>query len=207
MSKILLFLIIIITGLVTSAVLLYIIWPKRKSKPINEKYIETSEYKGLVFFDIDGTLAVDGQDNESIVQACIDYGFAVGICTAGRVYTMQNLLSYHWMPRNLYDFIRKHNDITFSNVASGVLMGKLNPNAYSILPNQHPGYLKGFAMIETGKAIGITKPESIILCDDQESYLQNALNYNPQLNVVCVNGENCYKNLTVASVKEAMKKY
>ena len=97
--------------------------------------------------------------------------------------------------------------VIISYVTAGILIGKLNPNAYLKLPNHHPGYLKGFAMEETGKALGITKPQCIILCDDQVSYLQNALKYNQQLNVVCVNGNNCGDNkLTVDVVKAAMRK-
>jgi hypothetical protein len=204
MLKIVLFLIVIIGFLTT--VLMYVFWSKKKCGSTNNGHTKTLQYKGLILFDIDGTLTVNGQDNEEIVQACIDSDFAVGICTAGSVYTMQNLLSYPWMPRNLYNFINKHNDITFNNVAGGVLMGKLNPNSYLKLPNHHPGYLKGFAMVETGKALGITKPECIILCDDQESYLQHALKYNSRLNVVCVNGADCGEKLTVAAVKAAMNK-
>lgn len=175
--------------------------PRKKNKSLRSA---EKRYRGLVLFDIDGTLVV-GRDNEAVVQACIDNNFAVGICTAGRGYTMKNLLFFHWMPHNLYEFIRKHNDITFNNVADGVLMGKLNPNAYLKLNNHNPGYLKGFAMVQTGKSLGITNPKCIILCDDQQSYLDGARQFNPHLNLVCT-GDNCGGNLTVTAVTAAMKK-
>ena len=71
----LVFLIVIIIGLLT-AVLLYVFWSKKKGGSTNGGHSKTSQYKGLVLFDIDGTLAVGGQDNKRIVQACIDSGFA-----------------------------------------------------------------------------------------------------------------------------------
>lgn len=189
--------------LLTTMFLLFPVNVIKKNKILkSEKYLD--KYRGLVLFDIDGTLST-GKDNSNVVQACINNGFAVGICTAGRIYTMDNILSYNWMPHNLYKFIRKYDDITFNNVGSGILLGKKNIKAYLELPNYHPGFLKGFAMIETGKALGITNPNCIILCDDQKSYILNVIKYNPYLNVVCC-GENCGGNLTVDSVMSAMNK-
>ena len=182
---------------------MFLVFPISKNKFLkSEKYLH--KYRGLVLFDIDGTLST-GKDNSNVVQKCIDNGFAVGICTAGRIYTIDNILSYDWMPHNLYKFIRKHDDITFNNVASGILLGKKNITAYLDLPNYHPGFLKGFAMIETGKALGIIDPNCIILCDDQKSYIHNVLKYNPYLNVVC-SGEDCNGQLTVDSVMSAINK-
>ena len=48
-------------------------------------------YKGLILFDIDGTLTKK-KENYDIVQYCIDKGWAVGICTANPGYRMDNLL-------------------------------------------------------------------------------------------------------------------
>ena len=62
-----------------------------------------NKYKGLVLFDIDDTLTT-GLDNYNVVQYCIDEGWAVGICTAGSIYNMDNLKKYpynRWMPSNL----------------------------------------------------------------------------------------------------------
>ncbi len=174
---------------------------------VNNKDNFTKNYKGLVLFDIDGTLNSNtAQNNYLIVQACIDNSFAVGICTAGSVYSMENLLSYNWMPKNLYDFIIKEDKITFNNVGSKILLGKPNELSYSNLSNQHPGFLKGFALEKTGKALGITNPKYMILCDDDSGFIQNFLEYNPDLTVVC-SGVSCGgfgARLNIDDVKNAM---
>ena len=174
---------------------------------VNNKDNFTKNYKGLVLFDIDGTLTSNSaQNNYSIVQACIDNSFAVGICTAGSVYSMENILSYNWMPRNLYDFIVKEDKITFNNVGSKILLGKPNELSYSKLSNQHPGFLKGFALEKTANALGITSPKSMILCDDDIGYIQNFREYNPNLTVVC-SGVSCggfEAKLNIDDVKNAM---
>lgn len=174
---------------------------------VNNKDNFSKNYKGLVLFDIDGTLTSNNAlDNYSIVQACIDNSFAVGICTAGSVYSMENILSYNWMPRNLYDFIVKEDKITFNNVGSKILLGKPNELSYSKLSNQHPGFLKGFALEKTANALGITNPKCMILCDDDIGFIQNFLQYNPNLNVVC-SGVSCGglgSRLNIDDVKKAM---
>lgn len=174
---------------------------------VNNKDNFTKNYKGLVLFDIDGTLTSNtAENNYSIVQACIDNSFAVGICTAGSVYSMENILSYKWMPRNLYDFILKEDTITFNNVGSKILLGKPNELSYSKLSNQHPGFLKGFALEKTANALGITNPKCMILCDDDIGYIQNFLQYDPNLNVVC-SGVSCGglgARLNIDDVKNAM---
>ena len=169
-------------------------------------------YKGLVLFDIDGTLAVEDNENEAEVQACLDNNFAVGISTAGSIYTMDNLLSFPWMPSNLYNFIKNHDNLSFNNVGSGILNGKYSPEKYQqfyIKPNSqnefltHFGYLKGYTMQETAIYFGITDPRRIILSDDQTTFLQGAYDYNPNFTLLC-SGENCGQKLTVKSIKEAM---
>jgi len=174
---------------------------------VNNKDNFTKNYKGLVLFDIDGTLTSNtSQNNYLIVQACIDNSFAVGICTAGSVYSMENILSYNWMPKNLYDFIVKEDKITFNNVGSKILLGKPNKVEYSNLSNQHPGFLKGFALEKTANALGITNPKCMILCDDDSGFIQNFREYNPNLRVVC-SGVSCGgvgSRLNIDDVKNAM---
>ena len=164
-------------------------------------------YKGLVLFDIDGTLTLNSAENNySIVQACIDNSFAVGICTAGSIYSMKNILSYDWMPKNLYDFIIKEGNITFNNVGSKILMGQSDVVSYSKLVDQHPGFLKGFALEKTAKKLGITNPKCMILCDDDTEYIKHFLKYNPNLTGVC-SGVSCggvRTRLNMKDVKHAM---
>jgi hypothetical protein len=164
----------------------------------------------LVLFDVDGTLTT-GKDNYAVVQACIDAGWAVGICTAGSGYTMDNLKTFPWMPMNLYNFIRYHNDITFNNVGSGILCGQPDMDAYVNLtvplvmkpPGFAYGYRKGFALAQTGNALGITDPKRMVLCDDMIVFIQAVQAYNPQLRTVC-SGEDCGGSLTVAAINQAI---
>ena len=199
-------------------VLFVIYWNSTNKQKVTQKNdIKLSKplkhvYKGLVLFDLDGTLAVEDNENEAIVQACLDNNFAVGISTAGSIYTMNNLLSYGWMPRNLYNFIKDHDNLSFNNVGSYILAGKYSPEKYQqfyIKPNSqnefltHFGYLKGYTMQETAIYFGITDPRRIILSDDQTTFLQGAYDYNPNFTLLC-SGENCGQKLTVKSIKEAM---
>ena len=90
----------------------------------------TSSYNGLVLFDIDGTLT-HGTENEKVVQFFLDRNFAVGITTAGSMYTPDNLLQYSWMPENLYYFMLENNFDSFNNVGSMILCGRYNKNVYN----------------------------------------------------------------------------
>ena len=170
---------------------------------IFKKIEKFKKYNGLVLFDIDGTLTTNKASyNFLIVQACIDKNFAVGICTANRSYSMENLLTFHWMPKNLYDFIHKEKNITFNNVSSQILMGKSGKNYYSKLLHQHPGYLKGFALEKTANILGITNPNCMILCDDDQGYIEYVLKYKSSINIV-----NCgIERLSIQNVKHAMLK-
>ena len=94
---------------------------------LREGMPKNKNFKGLILFDIDGTLTT-GIENEKVVDMCIKKGYAVGICTAGSMYKMENLKSFNWMPYNLWDFIRQHDDVTFNNVASNIIAGKKRPS-------------------------------------------------------------------------------
>lgn len=196
--------------LVVIIVLLYHFWPKKKENKSSKSIVPSSKYKGLVLFDVDGTLTT-GKNNEEVVQACIDNGWAVGICTAGGIYRMDNLMTFNWMPKNLWDFIHSNGNVTFNNVSSGFLMGKMNRDAYDTLKSKIPhgvdvfGYRKGFALDKTGKALGIANPDCLILCDDMTAFINGVHAYNKDLGTVC-SGANCGGHLTVVAVKNAMKR-
>lgn len=191
------------------AVILYYFFQKKDTfQNLDNK--QAIKYNGLVLFDIDGTLTPNSRKhNENVVDVCIKNNWAVGICTAGGIYHMNNLMSYAWMPRNLYDFMREHNDITFNNVSSGFLMGKLNGDAYNNLEDQSLdfiekfGFRKGFALKHTGKKLGIKDSRRLILCDDLTAFINGVLKYDKNLNTVCA-GENCGGNLTVEALQSAM---
>ena len=165
-------------------------------------------FPGLVLFDIDNTLTT-GTDNENVVQTVLNSGLAVGICTANSSYTMETIKNRSWMPNNLWQFIRKHNDITFNNVGSGFLMGKSNMHLYKSLHSQIPlgidiyGYRKGFALETTGNSLGIQNPKYMILCDDLTPFIKAVHVYNPNLSIIC-SGKDCGGHLTVQNVQKTI---
>ena len=163
-------------------------------------------YKGLILFDIDGTLTT-GKENYNIVQYCIDKGWAVGICTANPGYRMDNLLYFDWMPKNLYNFIADNDNITFNNVGSKILMGEYNPDIYLNNVNlnlniyEQYGYFKGISLEKTGEMLNIINPSKLILCDDDSSYIRGFNSYNNDLVIICA-GNNCGGELTLEKIKE-----
>ena len=116
---------------------------------------------------------------------------------------MNNLLTYSWMPQNLYDFMIKNSNVTFNNVGSYILMGKLNKQEYSELAIKTPGYFKGFALEKTAETLLISNPQCMIICDDDKDYIKEALSYNKDLNIVC-SGINCGGVLSISTVTTAM---
>ena len=155
--------------------------------------VMSNNYKGLCIFDIDGTLTMNTSDeNEILVNYALDKGYAVGICTAGSVYNRNNLLSYDWMPRNLYDFMEKINFVTFNNVASGILAGKDGKQYYDQIGYLHHinwGYKKGLALEVTAYVVGV-KDSEVIMFDNDPFFIAGITRYNPNYKVICV-GEPC----------------
>lgn len=196
-------------------VVLLVVYLMRKSSH-NGGGSGPSNWKGLVLFDIDGTLsAKTGQNNTAVVQACLDAGYVVGVCTAGSTYTPQNVATEQWMPQNLYTFMSERSFDTFNDVGNGYLNGKMNKEAYAALKipanvtgGMVPGYKKGFAMDMTAKLYGISPDKCIILCDDDPKYRAGATAYNPKYTLVCanVNDSACNGGLTVENVVAGLKK-
>lgn len=187
--------------------------PWKKDLPVSETLLKNNDlnqtFPGLVLFDIDDTLTT-GNDNENVVQMVIDHGWAVGICTANSSYTMDNIKNKSWMPKNLWDFIKKYNDITFNNVGSGFLLGKKQLGVYKRLYSETPpgidvyGFRKGFALEQTGKVLGINNPKCMVLCDDLKPFIEGVKKYNPELITIC-SGSNCGGQLTVKNVEKVIQ--
>ena len=131
-----------------------------------------SNFKGLCLFDIDGTLTT-GHDNSKSIDICLKNGYAVGISTAGAMYTPENLLSFPWMPHNLYYFMKKYNWVTFNNVARSIYAGKYKSQKdYSHLGHKQWGVLKGISLRESAKELLITPGKSLILFDNDPGFLE-----------------------------------
>jgi hypothetical protein len=167
-------------------------------------------YIGLVLFDIDGTLS-DGIENYEVVQYFLDRKYAVGISTAGRIYTPDNIKNYNWMPENLYKFMLKHKFNTFNNVSSNIICGKYNSEIFNIKNNidnidniyEKIGYLKGITLYETSKIYKITN--KIFLLDNDPSYIKgiNIYNniYNNKYKIICAGKPCSNNNLSLKTLK------
>ena len=173
-----------------------------------ESYTPNHQYNGLVLFDIDGTLTT-GKENSKVVQYFLDKNWAVGICTAGSMYTISNLNTFSWMPKNLYEFIIKTEGITFNNVMSKILCGENDKKSYNgvyelsqqndVNPYLQIGYLKGFALEMTAKKLNITNTNNIILFDDLNNYIAGVNEYNNDFTVICA-GDDCKGELTIDNI-------
>jgi hypothetical protein len=167
--------------------LFFIITRKEKD---NYKSIQP-KYKGMCIFDIDQTLTT-GTENYKVVQKCIDNNYAVGISTAGGMYKPSNLSKFEWMPINLYNFMENTKFITFNNVRNFIAAGQYDPIGYSEVfkLKRSWGWLKGYSLLETAKALNITDYKKIILFDNDPGYIEGCKQYNSDINIVC-SGEPC----------------
>ena len=92
----------------------------------------------------------------------------------------KNLKTFKWAPPNLLRYLNKTNWKTFNNVASGILNGKKNINAYKDSLKKKPkeffwvGWLKGFALKKTGQIIGT---KYLILIDNDPRVLEGILQF------------------------------
>ena len=156
--------------------------PKFDYFSVSQNYPQ-QKWKGLCLFDIDGTLTT-GINNEESIELCINAGYAVGITTAGAMYTPDNLMSFDWMPKNLHIFMQNNGFNTFNNVASGIITGKYDSSEYQDIRNkfqgQHVmwGLLKAKSLINTAKLYNITDFNKMILFDNDPLFLK----FNPRWN-------------------------
>ena len=166
-----------------------------------------ASFKGLCLFDIDGTLTT-GTENEAVVQYCLDQGYAVGIATAGSMYTPDDLRKWPWMPENLHQFMAQRGFDTFNNVASWILVGQPAQDQYArALATKPanvfwPGWLKGLAMEKTAARYDLTNRD-VILFDNDPTFLEGVERYHRDLKAVCA-GPPCGPPLTLARVKQAL---
>jgi hypothetical protein len=171
------------------------------SKSTEEKYDTAPKYKGLCIFDIDQTLTT-GTENYQVVQKCLDNNYAVGISTAGGMYKPENLPKFPWMPVNLYSFMKKIKFLTFNNVRNLIAAGEYDPNGYkeAFKIKQSWGWLKGYSLVETAKALNITDLKKVILFDNDPGYIKGCKQYNPDINVIC-SGEPCGDVLSLKTLE------
>ena len=184
------------------------------SKPYKNKQ-RNGFFKGLVLFDIDGTLS-DGtyEDNFQTVNYCLRSGYAVGICTAGSVYTPENLPQFSWMPENLVQFMIQTRNKTFNNVARGYICNTdsrdrlrdmqsiLRKCGIYVAPPEMIGYVKGYAAAVTGGIFKIPT-ERIYLLDNDIDVLKGFKNFDKRMTGVPA-GLPAGNQFTIETVKNVL---
>jgi hypothetical protein len=167
---------IIIFCLISCFILLSVCFKK-------EKYTTNTTPKGIVFFDIDGTLT-HAIDKDRIIQVCLDYGFRVGIVSAS-FRSRDDACKQSWMPPKLCKLFSETDFELFNTL--------INMNGKLQFPQNYPykesyGYKKGFAMVYSRDHCVDTQniPDSrLILFDDDPGFIRDVKRFNPQLRVVC----------------------
>jgi len=124
------------------------------------------------------------------------------------MYHPNNLLSFAWMPKNLYYWMQKHNFDTFNNVASDILIGEYNPAGYAHIKNNYQGHmvwglLKGHSLTTTAAKYNIQDHTKMVLFDNDPGFLQGLKKYNKNFNLVCA-GKPCGPVLTPQTVIDAL---
>ena len=175
------------------------------------------KYKGMIFFDIDGTLAT-GKENKEIVDYCLSKGLEVGVLTASSKYTTQNLHTFEWMPPNLYELLTNNHFRTFSSIAGNVVGGVYNPSFYAKAKSSQKyqedmekcgrdnycvlGWMKGYVMEKMSHEFGISDMKCVGIADD--NLLVGIRTFNPDYFRIC-GGEKCGEQLTLESVKKQLR--
>lgn len=148
----------------------------------------SSEYQGLVLFDVDGTLT-SGRENTAVVTLFLRRGWAVGIATAGSLYTPTNIHQFDWMPSNLLAFLQATQFRTFHNVAASPPLLHGRPSSYAEADRSCPpqvdgyGFRKGHAMVRTANLLDIPLSRTL-LCDDLIPFVAAVKAYHPQLQTI-----------------------
>mgnify|MGYP002634350144 CR=1 FL=1 len=158
-----------------------------------------TRYRGIVLFDIDGTLTTNTRENNhEVVQYFLDRNYSVGICTAGPIYSPNTLLFYEWMPENLYLFMRRHDFNTFNNVSTKIVCGRYNPYLLKEMYSMNDiGWNKGIALENSAEIFDITNPSKMFLFDNEPEVLLGCHHYNKNMIVIPAGEPAIHENLSV----------
>jgi hypothetical protein len=164
--------------------------PNEPNKPneLNDKY------KGICYFDIDGTLNDPLDNTEDMMQECLDKNFDIGIITAS-TRTLQHICDENnnpkefGIPKILCDHLHKNNGTTFNSLVE-ITGNKTLPFNYP--RREHYGVGKAFSMIQGRDTLHPNIPDKcVVLFDNDPSVLNEVLNYtNHDLQVQCA-GQPC----------------
>ena len=183
---------LIILCLILGGIIIWKIFVCKKDKynvKKKEKIKEEIKFEGLVLFDIDGTLTT-GKENYKVVQYFLDKGYAVGVTTAGSIYTPENISKFEWMPNNLLNFLIMNQYNTFNNVVNKILCGVYRPDLYDLHMHNIPsnaqisnyyGWAKALTLKESGYKYGIIDESKLILIDNDPGFIEGVKMYNKKM--------------------------
>lgn len=172
-------------------------------------------YRGIVYFDIDGTLTSvnDIKETELIIDECLKRNYMVGIITAS-TRTISDLKPNDWMSENFYSHLKDHSFITFNSFYT--IAGNSNENItyfldqlakdFNVFSAENIGKRKGVQMYYgwrylTGENVN---PNRIILFDDLFWVLKYAQTEFPNGTFVHVSRENPLNHNLVKNVLDEL---
>lgn len=210
MKKIIFLLVIIICNIFIYFVIKKFFQNNRINVNIS-KLPKSSIYKGICYFDIDGTLITANGNIDEMMKTCLDNNFDIGIITASpRTLDMLcNLETGESKEKWMSDILCKR----FSET-SGRLFNSSNTVAgKSILPPNYPkksvdyGYIKGYDMTFCRDSFYPDIPDKcLLLFDDDPLYIKGVNNFNANLDVECANTDCGGNRLNINTVKKAVNR-
>ena len=147
----------------------------------------TTGFKGICYFDIDGTLITAKGDRDTMMQECLDNNFAIGIITASpRTVDMicdGDKARESWMSDLLCKQF-KENNAKMYNSTTEVAGSKIFPHGYDGTKNQ--GHVKGWDMKYGRDLVDKNIPDKcIVLFDDQQPVMDGVKKFDSKLEVQC----------------------
>ena len=177
----------------------------------NDYQKDISKYKGICYFDIDGTLNDSLDNTEDMMKECLNNDFDIGIVTASNR-TLKHICDENnnpkelGIPRNLCEHLNKNKGVTFNSLLE--ITGDKNiPSDYP--STEHYGIGKAFSMIKGRDKLHPDIPDKcIVLFDNDPHVLNKVINYpNHDLQVQCA-GYPCSSSKTLSTklVKDKLNK-
>ena len=196
---VLVFVFVLVLVFVFTAYLLYKFFYKKSVSSFSNI---SPKLKGIVYFDIDDTLSTARFDDANkAINSILDKGYGVGIVTASNrtindvCYGNQaNQQMSPWMPDALCNWMASRDYDTYNS--RSLTAGKKTTFPHFGGMYEEIGRKKGWQMKHGMDLFELKDDSNVILFDDNESVIQDALQYFPHGKFVNVNNNNPQKTLT-----------
>jgi hypothetical protein len=164
--------------------------------------------KGICYFDIDDTLTTSIENNEDIMNECLDNNFAVGIITASsrdiQDICYKNVSVSDWMPNKLCKQFYENNGKMYNSYTT-LAGNKKFPSDYPF--NETYGFMKGYNMKFGRDSFYPHIPDkAVIIFDDQKNVLDDVKRFNNNFQTVCSHPKCGGDYLSKNTVRNIIKK-